>query len=435
MSGDQARRLAALVDHMLAVGVITRPEVAAAFRAVPRHLFLPNLPAEEVYRDEAIPTKLADGRAISSSSQPAMMAIMLEQLDLAPGQRVLEIGAGTGYNAALLGHLVGPTGRVVTLDIDDDLASAARDHLAAASSTNVQVICADGGQGYAPGAPYDRLILTAGAWDITPAWYEQLNPGGRLVLPLQLSSGPQQSIAFDRTPPLVEPRFISRSARDCGFMPLRGAFAGPEVITALGPEPGLEITTSSAPAAPAGQIYDWLTSEATSRPTGLRITEALAFGSLSQWVGLHAANLATLSIDMEPTPDGGAASLFDRCPWLYEFRGRSAVRYANGLLAADGAAFLTRRLSDRLPASDEAREQNDFALDVLGYGPAGDRLGGQLVELSLAWEAAGRPASSRLRVRVYGPDAPYDLAPGEVLVQKRCTRLVVDWPAAPVTSV
>jgi protein-L-isoaspartate(D-aspartate) O-methyltransferase len=88
----------------------------------------------DVYTDQAIPTKHADGRPISSSSQPAIMAIMLEQLALQPGQRVLEIGAGTGYNAALIAEIVGKDGRVVAIDIDQDLALAARQHLAAEDS-------------------------------------------------------------------------------------------------------------------------------------------------------------------------------------------------------------------------------------------------------------------------------------------------------------
>src|SRR5580693_5696557 len=107
--------------------------IAAALRDVPRHLFLPHLPPEEAYLDDAIVTKRdADGQAISSSSQPAIMAIMLDQLDLSPGQRVLEIGAGTGYNAALMSHIVGPSGTVVSVDIDSDVAGQARDHLASA---------------------------------------------------------------------------------------------------------------------------------------------------------------------------------------------------------------------------------------------------------------------------------------------------------------
>jgi len=107
---DVAALHAALVDALLRRGAITDPRVEAAFRAIPRHLFLPDVPLAEVYRDQAIPTKIRDGEAISSSSQPEIMATMLDQLRLAPGLRVLEIGAGTGYNAALMAHIVGEKG-------------------------------------------------------------------------------------------------------------------------------------------------------------------------------------------------------------------------------------------------------------------------------------------------------------------------------------
>src|ERR1700704_4770800 len=152
---DAAALHRALVDGLVSRRCITDPRVEAAFRAVPRHLFLPSLAPEEAYRNVAIPTKLVDGEAVSSSSQPAIMAIMLEQLGLEPGHRVLEIGAGTGYNAALIAHIVGQGGHVVTIDIDDDLVLLARQHLAAAGFDRVDVRCADGGYGYPEGAPFD----------------------------------------------------------------------------------------------------------------------------------------------------------------------------------------------------------------------------------------------------------------------------------------
>src|SRR5919197_269664 len=118
--GEQRNRQ--LVAYLLETGVLRDGAVRDAFAATPRHLFLPDLNLDEVYQDAAIPTKRGSrGEPISSSSQPAIMAIMLEQLRVKPGQRVLEIGAGTGYNAALLAHLVDSGGRVVTLDYDEDL--------------------------------------------------------------------------------------------------------------------------------------------------------------------------------------------------------------------------------------------------------------------------------------------------------------------------
>src|SRR5580692_5183638 len=133
-----------LVVQVLQTSGIRDERITAALRDVPRHLFLPDLPPEDAYLDDAIVTKRdADGQPISSSSQPAIMAIMLDQLTLAPGQRVLEIGAGTGYNAALMRHLVGPSGRVVSVDIDADLVEAARSHLASTGYPDVITVCAD----------------------------------------------------------------------------------------------------------------------------------------------------------------------------------------------------------------------------------------------------------------------------------------------------
>ena len=389
MDEDPAGLHSALVDRLLGLGVLTQPAVEAAFRAVPRHLFLPDFPISEVYRDEAIATKMEDGRAISSSSQPAIMAIMLEQLNALPGQRVLEIGAGTGYNAALLGRLVGPSGQVVTVDIDDDIAVAARAHLAAAGSDNVQVICGDGGHGYGPAAPYDRIILTVGAWDVTPAWYDQLGPGGRLVLPLRVATGAQRAVAFDKAPVGVEPRFVSQSVRDCGFMVLRGAFAGSEFNTPIGPNPGLTVFTPAPIPASAEQIYAWLQSPSEPHASGLRTTPAEVFGSLGLWLELHAKNLSGLN--MEGVPRGG-------WPCLFEFPGARPVSYTFGLLQADGMALLDRGQHGGADASWRPDEQELFELFVLGYGPHGPRLDHDLVDLLAIWDRAGRLSSIRLRL-------------------------------------
>jgi protein-L-isoaspartate(D-aspartate) O-methyltransferase len=216
---------------------------------VPRHLFLPGLDPQRVYSDQAIITKEQDGIGISSSSQPAMMAIMLGQLGPEPGQRILEIGAGTGYNAALLRFLVGSRGRVTTVDVDDDIVAAARAQTATAGYPDIHVVLGDGGYGYADDAPYDRIILTVGASDLLPAWREQLRPSGLLVLPLSLGPG-MFSVAFRQQ---SNGTLISESLSPCGFIRLRGAFASAErtVLTAgweISAEPGPRLDLDALPA-------------------------------------------------------------------------------------------------------------------------------------------------------------------------------------------
>jgi protein-L-isoaspartate(D-aspartate) O-methyltransferase len=196
-----AGRRERLVAEVLQTSGIRDERIAAALRDVPRHLFLPHLPPADAYLDDAIVTKRdADGQPISSSSQPAIMAIMLDQLTLAPGQRVLEIGAGTGYNAALMRHIVGPQGTVISVDIDDDLVGRAREHLASAGYPDVTVVAADGADGYPAGAPYDRVIATVGVSDLAPAWLDQVGPGARIVVPLDVR-GSQLAVAFGRSDP------------------------------------------------------------------------------------------------------------------------------------------------------------------------------------------------------------------------------------------
>lgn len=181
-------------DRMVAVlrerGTIRTEAVAAAFAAVPREQFIPTLLAEQgleaVYRDEAVVTKRDQhGTPISSSSQPTIMALMLELLELGPGQRVLEVGAGTGYNAALISRIVGRRGEVTTIDVDPELVRSARSALRGAGY-RARVVAGDGRAGWAERAPYDRMIVTASADRIPRAWLDQLADGGRLIMPLRL---------------------------------------------------------------------------------------------------------------------------------------------------------------------------------------------------------------------------------------------------------
>lgn len=217
-----------LVDGLKARDLIHSEALEQALRRVPRECFVPEIAQryglERVYADDALITKRGpQGQPISSSSAPSMMAIMLEQLDLRPGLRVLEIGAGTGYNAALLAEMVGDQRAVVTIDIEQDVVEGARQHLAAAGYPDITVLCADGVEGAADYAPFDRVELTVASDDIAPAWTAQLQIGGRLVLPLELHRHQrgQISLALVRHEDYLESVAVAAAF----FIPLRGGQA------------------------------------------------------------------------------------------------------------------------------------------------------------------------------------------------------------------
>ena len=138
-----------MVERLRTDGVLRASAVADALMEMPRHDFIDGVSIDAAYAEAAVPVKhTPDGTAISSVSQPAIVAAMLELSELEPGHRVLEIGTGTGYNAALLASLVGSEGRVVTVELEEDLALAARERLRQHDLVHVDVVIADGAAGY-----------------------------------------------------------------------------------------------------------------------------------------------------------------------------------------------------------------------------------------------------------------------------------------------
>jgi protein-L-isoaspartate(D-aspartate) O-methyltransferase len=140
-----------LVEELAGKGLLDNPRLRAAFQAVRREHFLPGVDLERVYRDDAVTTQVGpSGMTTSSSSQPSIMAMMLAQLDPQPGERVLEIGAGTGYNAALLAHVVGLGGQVTSIDIDPAITQTAHANLAKTDLRPPRSKCAPATAGSAP---------------------------------------------------------------------------------------------------------------------------------------------------------------------------------------------------------------------------------------------------------------------------------------------
>lgn len=220
-----------LVDALKAAGRLRNPLYEHAFLSVPRHVFLPEVSHEAAYADEAVPIKVdSSGYTVSSSSQPSMMLLMFEQMGLDAGMNVLEIGTGTGYNAAVMSTIVGTRGRVTTLELDSDIARHAEQNLHRAGFGHVVVVATDGAQGYAPRATYDRILCTASVWDVPDAWIRQLKPGGRIVTPIQLD-GIQVSAAFKLD---ANGYLVTDSLLPTRFVYLRGALGVPPMTRRVG---------------------------------------------------------------------------------------------------------------------------------------------------------------------------------------------------------
>jgi protein-L-isoaspartate(D-aspartate) O-methyltransferase len=195
---DEARLREELAGELRRTGAVTSPALAQAFESVPRHRFIPEVAPEDAYADRAISIKSEGVNTLASISQPSMLAKMLELAEVQPGARVLEIGTGSGYNAALLAHLAGDAGLVVTIEVESDLADRARAALSACGYDRVRVVHADGYGGFADDAPYDDIIVSARASDIAEAWWEQLRDGGRIIVPLDIGIAGEYAVGFLR---------------------------------------------------------------------------------------------------------------------------------------------------------------------------------------------------------------------------------------------
>ncbi|WP_454860121.1 hypothetical protein [Promicromonospora soli] len=210
-----------MIAELIESGVLTDPAIEAAFRAVPREVFTPaGTPAELPYAiNDVVETRFTDdGQILSSLSAPVMHAGNLHQAQIQEGQRVLEIGSG-GPNAAMLAHLVGPAGRVVSVDIDEDVTTRTRAGLERLGlADRVEVVTADAAEPLGRGV-FDRIMVTVSPWSLPQTWIEQVAPDGILVVPLHLAPGLQRVIGLRKR----NGRLISESTVPGGFVPLQGA--------------------------------------------------------------------------------------------------------------------------------------------------------------------------------------------------------------------
>lgn len=373
----------AMVDRLKNLRLVRSESVEEALRAVPRHLFVSHVDAGTAYSDQAVVTRWQDGEAVSSASAPSIVAVMLELLDLQPGQRVLEIGAGTGYNAALMARLVGASGQVVTIDIDDEIVQNARANLrAVGSEENIQVICGDGALGWAECAPYDRVILTVASADLMPAWHEQLVRGGRLVGPLRLLEFHSKLAE----PPLLPDQFLlafewtgehfeSLALLPCVFVSLRGDFASAVRKVSMEEAQG-ELSANLPAEIEARRVFALLREPAVDESTEVHLAFQEMFG-LRLWLALREAQFCEIYV-----PESANIGVIPA-----QLRRDQTFATAIGLCEADNCCLLKlEEAADDQPV--DSKRPLRLVIRHFGENPAlAERLRKQIEH----WDQAGHP--------------------------------------------
>jgi protein-L-isoaspartate(D-aspartate) O-methyltransferase len=395
LRNDMVDRLAA--DHA-AKGLTLRPEVEAAMRTVPRELYTPGQPLEEAYENTAVVTKRRGEESVSSVSAPFLIAEMLGQaadaLEGLEGRHVLEIGSG-GYNASLLRELVGPSGSVTTVDIDAEVTDRATACLAAAGYNDVTVVCADAEQPIEPGRRYDLIIVTTGAWDIPPAWRDQLTDDGVLVVPLR-THGMTRSWALRRS----GDRLDSESHRQCGFVPVQGA--GAHGMRYVNIADGVHLRLDEGQQVDPTAVADLLTQPHQEAWAEVSLPPRTVLSDLDLWLATRLTREVEQFVVLTAQEAAIKAGIVAPS-WQF---GTPAILH-DGTFAYRSELFWTGRM---------------FDLGAYAHGFEAAAAAGRMVEHMRAWVDAGCPPPVLHVFPARTPDG--DLPDGTVL-DKRHSRLVL----------
>ncbi len=352
----------ALVATLKACGVLADSRIEAAFRAVPRHVFLPELPLEQVYSDASAAIKYDNrGNVVAAVSEPSTVAVMLAQLDLQDGMNVLEIGTGTGYNAALMQQLVGSDGTVTTLELDKTLAEQAVRNLGRAGAFRVNVVNLDGAAGYSPRASYDRIIATVGLLDIPRQWVRQLKPGGVIVAPLWLNG--HISVALRLQP---DGTLLSRRNQPGSFVQIRGAYAAPDMREPIDGS-GLVLAANDLNEIDAISLHLLLTHDLESAYLGNPLLRDELQLSFVPYLFLN-------------PPEG----------YLFAHYFVKENMQAYGMITGTGFALITPGGACLVPYDGQGNAFTSGGADA--FMAVHDRLD--------AWNTAGRPSITRMRIRL-----------------------------------
>ncbi|KKD06494.1 methyltransferase, FxLD system [Streptomyces sp. WM6386] len=405
-TADAERLRNALVDQLRADGHARTPAVETALRTVPRHVFVPDASLEDAYANAPVHIKYdTDGTSISCASQPGVVALMLDQLDAQPGERILELGAGTGYNAGLLAHLVGESGHVTTLDVDDDLVEGARAHLAAAGITNVEAVTRDGALGYAEAAPYDRIIATVGAHGVPHAWLQQLAQGGRLLVPQRLKGTVSRSIAYEQR----DGRWVSLGSEMNTFMPLRRGIADDDRrVIPLSTDGAVRLQAPAGLGIDADALAGVLDQPRAEEWTGMTVRAMES----PEWMELFVTCSLPSGLIRMLFPQSAKGTLLTEDP------------YPSSTAVVDKGAvtYLARRVSkEKTPEGDRLWE-----FGVIGHGPGSDELAAKVADTIRTWDRDYRDREATFEIQsLEAPES--ERRPGLFALDTPLNRIVVDW--------
>jgi protein-L-isoaspartate(D-aspartate) O-methyltransferase len=390
-----------VVDELCADGTIVSPEIEAAMRKVPRHQYAPEATLEKAYVTyAAVITKTDEhGVQLSSVSAPQIQAMMLEQAKVRPRKRVLEIGSG-GLNASYLAELVGPEGEVTTVDIDPEVTDRARRLLDEHGYKQVRVVCADSAEPIPELGQVDVIMVTAGAWDIPPAWIEQLAPGGRLVVPLRVRSL-TRSVAFIRVGDHLE----SESAKVCGFVPMQGSAAHQEELLLVTGTPEIGLRFDDGLPSDPSLLDNAVRTPRVELWTGVPIGVSELLDTLQMHLAITLPGFCIMAVD--PDLDSGIVA---------------PVNKGFSLAAVDGPnfAYLTIRRT-------EDNKHVEFGVHALG--PDAQSFADTVAEHVRDW-ARERRGGPHPVIRVYPAGTPNDQVPGDRVIDKVHSRISLSWPPA-----
>lgn len=393
----------ALVARLIEGGHLRSDDVIAAFRAIERHRFLPGVDLQAAYAEGAVATKRSEtGEMLSCISAPSIVAMQLEQLGAKPGDRVLEAGAATGYNACLLAELVGPGGHVWTVDVDEDLVDGARENLARSGASNVTVVLGDGAAGLPGHGPFDRIQFTVGVGDIPVRILDQLAPGGRLVIPMRIRGSVSRSFAFERD----GDAYRTVSCEMATFIPLRKGVCDDirTIVPMIGPG-DVHLETFGEQSVDRAAMRTVLDRPRVELFTDVKFRR----GDSWEWLYLYLACVLPNGLSRMPGSRPGFTPHF---AW-----GSMAA------LDGDTLAYLTVR-------EGEDGQGGFWEVGVIGHGPRAADLADQVATEIGEWErgwgndapAPGfRMAVGDARERLHAADPRF-------VVDKPNSRLVVDWP-------